>query len=86
MVNLVSALEVAILLMTYLINYVSNKTEDLTLNVFKMITGKNESKTLIKHISCECEYRFDGRKCNLNHNWSSSKCRCECKDQKEHKC
>ena len=51
-----------------------------------MITGKSESKTLIKHISCECEYRFDGRKCNLNHNWNSSKCRCERKDQKEHKC
>ena len=33
-----------------------------------MITGKNESKTLIKHISCKRKYRFDGRKCNLNHN------------------
>ena len=30
-----------------------------------MITGINESKTLAKHISCECKCRFDGRKCNL---------------------
>ena len=29
-----------------------------------MITGINESKTLAKHRSCECKYKFDGRKCN----------------------
>ena len=29
-----------------------------------MITGINESKTLTKHISCECKCRFDGEKCN----------------------
>ena len=43
---------------------VPNETEDLNLNVFNMITGINESKTLTKHISCECKCRFDGRKCN----------------------
>ena len=31
-----------------------------------MITGINESRTLTKHISCQFEYKFDGRKCNLN--------------------
>ena len=30
---------------------VPNKTEDLNLSVFNMITGINESKTLAKHIS-----------------------------------
>ena len=30
---------------------VPNKTEDLNLSVFNMITGINESKTLTKHIS-----------------------------------
>ena len=29
-----------------------------------MITGINESKTLMKHISCKCKCRFDGKKCN----------------------
>ena len=43
---------------------VSNKTEELNLSVFNMIAGKNESKTLTNHISCECKCRFDGRKCN----------------------
>ena len=41
---------------------VPNKTEDLNLNVFNMITGMNESQTLTKHISCKCKCRFDGQK------------------------
>ena len=45
---------------------VPNKTEDLNLSVFIMITGITESKTLTKHISCERKYTFDGRKCNSN--------------------
>ena len=46
--------------------YVTNKTEDLNLSVFNIATGINESKTLTKHISCECKCNFDGRKCNSN--------------------
>ena len=44
---------------------VPNKTEDLNLSVFNMITGINESKTLTKHISCECKRKFDERKFKL---------------------
>ena len=33
---------------------VPNETADLNLSVFNMITGINESKTLTKHMSCEC--------------------------------
>ena len=69
---------------------ITNKTEDLNLSVFSMITGINESKiltkhmsceskTLTKHISCECKCRFDGRKCNSDQWWSNNKCRCVCK-------
>ena len=43
-----------------------NKTEDLNLSVFNMITGINESKTLWKHVSCKCKCKFDGGKCNSN--------------------
>ena len=53
---------------------VSNKTEDLNLSVFNMITGINESKTLTKHISCECKCRFDERKCNSDQWWNNDKC------------
>ena len=45
-------------------DFVPNKIEDLNLNVFNILTGINEWKTLRNHISCECECRFDGRKCN----------------------
>ena len=63
---------------------VPNKTEDLNLSVINMITGINESKTLAKHILCECKCRFDGRKCNSNQWWNNDKCRCKCK--KHHVC
>ena len=55
-----------------------NKTEDLNLSVFSMIAGINESKTLPKHISCECKCKFDGRKCSTNQKWNNDKCWCEC--------
>ena len=48
---------------------VPNKTEDLNLSVFDIITEINESKALKKHISCECKCRFDGRKCNSDQWW-----------------
>ena len=49
----IDILEVVILLMTYRIKYLfSNKTDDLNIIVFSMITGTNESKTLTKRISC----------------------------------
>ena len=38
---------------------VPNKTEDLNIHVFNIITEKNESKILTKYISCEYECRFD---------------------------
>ena len=57
---------------------VPNKIEDLNLSMFNMITGIDESKTLTKHISCECKFRFDGRKCNSDQWWNNDKCRCEC--------
>ena len=45
---------------------VPNKTKDVNLNVFNLITTKNESKTLIMHISCKCKCRFDGSINNSN--------------------
>ena len=54
-----------------------NQTEDLNLSLFSIITRINELKTLLKHISCKCKCRFDGRKCHSNQWWNSKKCRCE---------
>ena len=63
---------------------IPNKIEDINLSIFNMITGINESKTLTKHILCECKCKFDGTKCNSNQWWSNDNCRCECK--KRHVC
>ena len=38
---------------------VPNKTEDLNLSVFNMITRINESKISTNDVSCECNFRFD---------------------------
>ena len=43
---------------------IPNLIEDVNLKVFSMTKGIRESKTLIKHNSCECKCEFDGRKCN----------------------
>ena len=53
---------------------VPNKTEDLNLSVFNMITGINESKTLTEHISCKCKRRFDGKNCNSGQWSNNNKC------------
>ena len=56
---------------------VPNKTEEISLNVFDMITRINESKTLPKHISCKCKCKFDSRKFDSNRNCNKDKCRCK---------
>ena len=40
---------------------VPNKTNDLNLGAFNIITGKNGSKTLTKHIPCECKCKLNGK-------------------------
>ena len=44
-----------------------------------MIKEINESKALIKHLSCKCKCRFDGRKCNSDQWWNNDKFQCKCK-------
>ena len=50
---------------------VPNKTDDLNLSVFNIITGINVLKILINHISCKYKCKFDGRKCNSNQWWNN---------------
>ena len=64
--------------------FIPNKTEDVNLNVFDMIVRINESKTLTKHKSCNCKFKFHGRKCNSNQNWNNNKFQSEYKNFREH--
>ena len=65
--------------MIYLISMCSKQKRRLKSKCVNMITGINESKKLIKHLSCECKSKLDGRKCNSNQWWNKDKCWCECK-------
>ena len=65
---------------------VPNKTKDANLNVFNLITTKNESKTLIIHISCKCKCGFGGSINNSNWVCNSGKCRCECRNPRKIAC
>ena len=64
--------------------WIPNKTNDLNLSLFNMLTEINESKILTKRISCKCKCKFDGQKCNPDQCWNNDKCRCVCK--KHHVC
>ena len=45
-----------------------------------MIRRINESKTLTKHISCECNCKLDSRKDNSNKKWNNDECQGERKN------
>ena len=45
----------------------------------------NESKTLIRPISCQCKYKFDSRKFNSTQKWNNDKSQCECKKRKKYR-
>ena len=47
---------------------------------FNMVTNKNEAKTMIKHISCDCKWKFNSTACNSNQKWNNKTCQCEYKN------
>ena len=64
---------------------VPSKTKDVNVKVLNMITKKkNEAKTMVKHISCDCKCKFNSTTCNSNQKWNNETCQCECKHY--HKC
>ena len=46
--------------------YVPKKTKEINVKVFNMITNINKAKRSVKHISCNCKYKFNSRTCNSN--------------------
>ena len=45
---------------------VLSKTKDVNIEVFNMITRKNEPKIFLKLISCDFKCKFNGTICNSN--------------------
>ena len=58
---------------------VPNKTEDVNLNFFNIITRINGLTTLLRNITCDCKCEFDGRKSSSSQKWNKDLCRCEWK-------
>ena len=52
---------------------------DMKLKVFNIIKEINESKSLTKHISCDCKCEFDSTKSDSRKKWDNDRCLCECK-------
>ena len=45
---------------------IPNETKDVDVEVFNKITTINEAKTLVKNISCNCNWKFDSATSNSN--------------------
>ena len=50
--------------------YVPNKTDDVNVKAFNMITRINESKRIIEHISFDCRCKFNSAKYNSKQKWN----------------
>ena len=59
---------------------VPKETKDINVQVFIMITNKNEAKTMKKHISCDCNYSFISTTCNSNQKQNKKTYQCECQN------
>ena len=46
--------------------HIPKETKEINVKGFNMITNINKTKTLVKHISCNCKYKFNSRTCNSN--------------------
>ena len=57
--------------------YAPNKAQNVKLRM---------NQKLYQNTSCDCKWKFDGRKCNLKQKWSNDKWRCECKSTRNIMC
>ena len=60
--------------------YVPSKTKKANVKITNIIENRNEAKTLVKHISCDCKCKFDSKTCNSNKKQNNDKCQCGCKN------
>ena len=59
---------------------ISSKAKDVNVKVCKMITIKNEVKTLVKHISRNWKLKFNSTVFSSDQQWNNDTCQCECKN------
>ena len=66
--------------MSYRRKYVFQKQQMTNVKALNMITNKNEPKTMTKHISRDCKYKFNSTTCNSNQEWKNKTYQCEYKN------
>ena len=52
--------------MSYIKKCMFQVKQKTNVKVFNMVTRINEIKTLVKHISCHCKYKFNSTTCKSN--------------------
>ena len=53
---------------------VPKETKDINVKAFNMIANKNQTKTMTKHISCDCKCKFNSTTCNSSQKWNNETC------------
>ena len=59
---------------------VPSKTKDINVKAINMITNRIETRTSVKHISCDYKLKFNSTAGNLNQKWNNKTWQCECKN------
>ena len=59
---------------------VANIVKNINLEVFNLISRKNETRYINLHETCKWKYRLDASVCDNKQRWNEGKCRCECKE------
>ena len=66
--------------MSYLQKYGFQRKKVVNIKAFNMITKKNEAKTMAKHISRDCKWKFNSTTCSSNQKRNNKTCQCEYKN------
>ena len=59
---------------------VADVIKNLTVKVFNLMLGTNETRHIEWHETCKCKCTTDASVCNKKQRWNDDKCRCECKE------
>ena len=59
---------------------VPKETKAINIEVFNIITNKDEAKTMTEHISCDCKCKFNSITCSSKQKSNNKICQCECKN------
>ena len=62
---------------------VPNKTNDVNVKACDMVTNKNETTTMLKHISCDCKWKYNSTACSSNRKLNNDISQCECKSYRK---